>query len=86
MAGLVAQESIDTYQNDGVVFIKGLFADWVPALTRGVEQNLDEPGRTESSTMMTPAVVSSATTATGSAFPNTRISSNTRVAPSWPPN
>ncbi len=23
---------------------RGLFADWVPALTRGVEQNLDEPG------------------------------------------
>ncbi len=44
MAGLVTQETIDAFQNDGVVFIKGLFPDWVPALTRGVEQNLDEPG------------------------------------------
>jgi len=43
MTDLVSQDAVDTYQSDGVVFIKGLFADWVESLARGVQQNLDQP-------------------------------------------
>ena len=41
---LVTQEMIDTYQKDGVVLIKGLFADHIEALREGVAANMAEPG------------------------------------------
>ncbi len=41
---LVTQEMIDTYQQDGVVLIKGLFADFVDTLRQGVEANMADPG------------------------------------------
>ncbi len=41
---LVTQEMIDTYQQDGVVLIKGLFADFVDTLRQGVEANMANPG------------------------------------------
>ncbi len=41
---LVTQEMIDTYQQDGVVLIKGLFADFVDTLRQGVEANMTDPG------------------------------------------
>ena len=41
---LVTQEMIDTYQRDGVVLIKGLFADWVEVLRAGIDRNMAEPG------------------------------------------
>ncbi len=41
---LVSQDMIDTYQEDGVVLIKGLFADHVDALRDGVAANMAEPG------------------------------------------
>ncbi|WP_170465721.1 phytanoyl-CoA dioxygenase family protein [Ruegeria arenilitoris] len=41
---LVTQEMIDTYQQDGVVLIKGLFADHVEALRDGIAANMAEPG------------------------------------------
>lgn len=41
---LVSQEMIDIYQADGVVLIKGLFADHVDALREGVAANMAEPG------------------------------------------
>jgi ectoine hydroxylase-related dioxygenase (phytanoyl-CoA dioxygenase family) len=41
---LVTQADIDAYQRDGVVLIKGLFADHVEALRAGVERNMAEPG------------------------------------------
>ncbi|NRB03533.1 MAG: phytanoyl-CoA dioxygenase family protein, partial [Rhodobacteraceae bacterium] len=45
MTGLVVtQEMIDTYQADGVVLVKGLFADHVEALRAGVARNMAEPG------------------------------------------
>lgn len=37
-------EQIATYQADGVVLIKGLFAEWVDVLRAGVERNMSEPG------------------------------------------
>lgn len=41
---LVSQEMIDTYQQDGVVLIKGLFTDQVEKLRDGVAANMAEPG------------------------------------------
>lgn len=41
---LITQDHIDTYQKDGVVLIKGLFADHVETLRAGVERNMTEPG------------------------------------------
>ena len=41
---LVTQEMIDTYHRDGVVLIKGLFADWVEVLRAGIDRNMAEPG------------------------------------------
>ncbi|MFY0658926.1 MAG: phytanoyl-CoA dioxygenase family protein [Shimia sp.] len=43
MVTLTAKD-IDTYQQDGVVLIRGLFADHVETLRKGVERNLAEPG------------------------------------------
>ncbi len=41
---LISQSHIDNYQRDGVVLIKGLFADHVDALRAGIERNMAEPG------------------------------------------
>ena len=40
----VTQAMIDSYKNDGVVLIEGLFRDWVDTLRTGVERNMSEPG------------------------------------------
>jgi len=40
----ITDQQIETYQNDGAVFIPGLFKDWTDVLTAGIEQNLNEPG------------------------------------------
>lgn len=44
MSDLAHRETVDAYQADGVILIRGLFADWVEMLARGVERNLAEPG------------------------------------------
>ena len=44
MHPLITQAQIDTYQRDGVVLIKGLFADHVETLRGGIERNMNEPG------------------------------------------
>ena len=41
---LVTEDHITAYQRDGVVLIKGLFADHVETLRAGVERNMNEPG------------------------------------------
>lgn len=41
---LVSPADIDTFQRDGVVLIKGLFADHVDTLRRGVAANMAAPG------------------------------------------
>jgi len=41
---LITQDHIDAYQRDGVVLVKGLFADHVDALRAGVEENMAAPG------------------------------------------
>jgi ectoine hydroxylase-related dioxygenase (phytanoyl-CoA dioxygenase family) len=41
---LITQDHIDQFQRDGVVLIKGLFADQVELLRQGVEENMENPG------------------------------------------
>lgn len=41
---LITQDHIDTFQKDGVVMIKGLFADEVVTLREGVARNMSDPG------------------------------------------
>ncbi|MDO8985467.1 phytanoyl-CoA dioxygenase family protein [Cypionkella sp.] len=40
----VTDEMIEAYQRDGVVLVKGLWADWVAELQAGVARNMAEPG------------------------------------------
>ncbi len=41
---LITASDIETFQRDGVVLIKGLFADHVDAIRDGIEANMDSPG------------------------------------------
>ncbi|PSL18871.1 phytanoyl-CoA dioxygenase family protein [Shimia abyssi] len=41
---LITQSDIDTFQTDGVVLIKGLFADHVDTLRAGIDRNMASPG------------------------------------------
>lgn len=41
---LITSEHVSSYQRDGVVLIKGLFAGHVETLRAGVERNMAEPG------------------------------------------
>ncbi|PCJ06274.1 MAG: phytanoyl-CoA dioxygenase [Rhodobacteraceae bacterium] len=41
---LITQDHIDQYQRDGVVLIRGLFADQVELLRAGVAKNMADPG------------------------------------------
>ena len=43
MATLVTDEMIEAYQRDGVVLVKGMWADWVEQLRSGIERNMAEP-------------------------------------------
>lgn len=44
MHPLVTQDDIDTYQRDGVVVVRGLFADHLDALEAGIAENMANPG------------------------------------------
>lgn len=44
MHALITQSHIDAFQKEGVVLIKGLFADHIEAITAGIETNMAEPG------------------------------------------
>jgi hypothetical protein len=44
MHPLVTEDLIESYRRDGVVLIKGLFAEHVETLRKGVQRNMDEPG------------------------------------------
>jgi ectoine hydroxylase-related dioxygenase (phytanoyl-CoA dioxygenase family) len=41
---LLTAEDIETYHRDGVIIIRGLFADHVDTLRAGVERNMTDPG------------------------------------------
>ena len=40
----VTAQMVETFQRDGVVLVKGLWKDWVPQITAGIERNMAEPG------------------------------------------
>lgn len=44
MHPLITQDHVETYQRDGVVLIKGLWADRVEELRAGVAENMAKPG------------------------------------------
>ena len=41
---LIEPHDIDAFQRDGVILVRGLFADYVDTLRAGVERNMAEPG------------------------------------------
>ncbi|MDD9976291.1 MAG: phytanoyl-CoA dioxygenase, partial [Boseongicola sp.] len=41
---LLSQQHIDDFQRDGVVLIRGMFAEHVDVLRAGIERNMEEPG------------------------------------------
>jgi ectoine hydroxylase-related dioxygenase (phytanoyl-CoA dioxygenase family) len=41
----ISQDAIEAFRTDGAVLLKGIFADWVEPLRRGIERNLEAPGR-----------------------------------------
>ena len=42
---LVTDADIDAFQRDGVVVIRGLFADYIDTIRAGIDRNLAEPGK-----------------------------------------
>ncbi|WP_203595042.1 MULTISPECIES: phytanoyl-CoA dioxygenase family protein [unclassified Salipiger] len=44
MHALLTQDMVETFQRDGVVLIKGLFADHVDDIRAGIARNMAEPG------------------------------------------
>ena len=40
----IEQTSIEEFQTQGVVVLRGVFSDWIDTLQRGVERNLAQPG------------------------------------------
>jgi len=42
---LITQDHVDQFQRDGVVMVKGLFADYVDDISAGIETNMREPGK-----------------------------------------
>jgi len=40
----IGNDVIDEFQQQGVVVLRGVFADWVDSLQRGVERNMADPG------------------------------------------
>ena len=42
---IVSNEDIETYQNDGIVCLRGVFdSHWVDVIRRGIQNNMDNPG------------------------------------------
>ncbi|MCC3860321.1 phytanoyl-CoA dioxygenase family protein [Pseudemcibacter aquimaris] len=41
---IITEQHIKNFADDGVVLIKGLFADWVDVLRAGIERNMNNPG------------------------------------------
>ena len=48
----VTDEMVETYQRDGVVLVKGLWADWAEMLRAGIARNMANPTQ-QMATLMT---------------------------------
>jgi len=44
----VDEEDIRTYERDGCVCLRGIFADWIEKIAAGIDRNIAEPGPTAS--------------------------------------
>lgn len=40
----ITDEQVESFQADGAVVVRGLFADWIDAIRDGIEANMAEPG------------------------------------------
>lgn len=40
----ISQTTIDDFERDGVILIKGLFKDWIEVFRAGIERNMADPG------------------------------------------
>ena len=67
---MIDADTIADYQRDGAVCIRGAFKGWVDTIAAGIERNMQNRSATASDIANGNAAVSSTTTATGSAFPN----------------
>jgi len=45
-ATAITAECLATYQRDGAVLLKGVFADWIETIAAGIERNMREPSPT----------------------------------------
>ena len=45
LSELITQNDIETFEKDGVVLIKNLFADYVDTINKGIEFNLSNPSK-----------------------------------------
>lgn len=51
MATVVTDQMVADFQRDGVVLVKGLWADWVDMLRAGVARNMDNPSAAQMATL-----------------------------------
>ena len=42
---IVTAEQVKTFQDQGVICIRGVFGEWIKRLTKGIERNLANPGK-----------------------------------------
>ena len=42
---IVTAEQVRTFQDQGVICIRGVFGEWIKRLTKGIERNLANPGK-----------------------------------------
>ena len=42
---LITQDHVDQFQREGVVLVKGLFAEYVDEISAGIEFNMHNPGK-----------------------------------------
>ena len=83
----VSTDAIATFQRDGVVLLRGAFADWVDRLRAGLQRNMNDP---DNYAFPCDSVAPGGkgrfltVTATGIAFQNTRNLSVHRLPHQWP--
>jgi len=71
----ISDKSISEYQENGVVVLRGIFSDWMPALCRGADTMRHTPAAAHLFTAVMPIRVDSwKIFATGNSFPNFAIS------------
>ena len=41
---MVTNQQISDFYDNGAVYLKGLFADWVPQIAEAIAMNMESPG------------------------------------------